>query len=117
MAKRIVGVLVLVILVASTAAEKRDETGVVMGTVAYAPSKHPMHRAFIFLVAHTRMNALSDENGGFEITNVPVGNYIVKATYTLCEPDTVAATVAANETTFVALEFDYCGCRVEPIVR
>ena len=80
-----------------------QETGVVGGRVTLVENGGPVHGAVIVVVGAGALG-LSDEQGRFEIDNVPAGSYEVIAQREHLTADRRMVTVAAGETATVSFQ-------------
>ncbi len=90
----------------STVAENESggKKGVIKGKVLDKDTQLPLIGVNV-LLRNTSLGAASDENGGFIITNVPVGSYIVQFRYIGYESFSVTdVIVRSNRNTFISAE-------------
>ena len=80
-----------------------QETGVVGGRVTLVENGGPVHGAVIVVVGAGALG-LTDEQGGFEIDNVPAGSYEVIAQREHLTADRRMVTVAAGETATLSFQ-------------
>ena len=65
------------------------QNGIIKGKIMDKQSEVPLAGATVVILNSNNMSALSDENGNFQIQNVPLGRQIISVTYTGYAPSTV----------------------------
>ncbi len=73
------------------------QTGGVKGVITDAQTDEPLPYAN-FILKGTSLGCASDDDGNYKIPNIPVGTYVLRATYVGYKPMEVEITVVANRT-------------------
>ncbi len=79
-----------------------DNTGAITGTVFNLATQSYLERATI-RVAGTSLKTLSDKDGHFTLTGIPLGSYVVEASYT--DLDSAAKSISITPSKTVVMEF------------
>lgn len=95
---------ILAALLLPTSILAQQATGSVTGEVTRGEIGGPLQGAIILLEGEgNELSALTDRQGRFSLTRVPVGNYTIQARFTGMGIDSTSVVVRADETTRVEL--------------